>query len=401
MDSLALAVFSTSVLWLVYTYLGYPIVLWLVGLARRVKPARREDVFPSVSVLISARNEERDIGWKVTETLAWEYPGVLQVLVASDASDDRTDEVVRSVRDPRLRLVRMERRGGKARALNRLAELASGELLFFTDANAHIGPQSLARMVRHFADSGTGCVTGHSYSDAAAAENGTSIYWGHELLVKSLESRLGAVLACDGAIFCMRRSLFRPLSPELANDLELPLLVFDAGYKVVLEPRASVSEKDTISPRQEFSRRRRICGQGALTMVRLRRVLLGARGMQFLSSKVLRWFTAVPLAMLLIASAALMHRPVFAVFFAAQALLYGAGLAGGLQFARTGKTLRPLTMPLYVGISAVGALAGVVDALRGRRFDIWESPALTRGFRPSGGEDESPARRSPEMERIS
>ena len=136
MTDLALAAFWTGVLWVAYTYAGYPILLWLIGLLSRVRPESREGFLPSVSVLISARNEEQDIGWKVAETLAWDYPPErLDVLVASDASEDRTDEIVQAIEDPHVTLVRMEKRGGKGRALNRLAELAHGELLFFTDAN--------------------------------------------------------------------------------------------------------------------------------------------------------------------------------------------------------------------------------------------------------------------------
>ena len=162
-----------------------------------------------ISVLIAARNEEKDIGWKISETLGWDYPPEkLEILVASDASDDSTDEIVRSMSDPRVTFVRMKRRGGKVRALNKLAELARGEILFFTDANAHIGPQALRLMVRHFADHRVGCVTGDSRSikerDRPAVSTGASVYWGYESAVKRLENRIGSVLVCDGAIFCIR-----------------------------------------------------------------------------------------------------------------------------------------------------------------------------------------------------
>jgi cellulose synthase/poly-beta-1,6-N-acetylglucosamine synthase-like glycosyltransferase len=384
LNDLALIAFWTGIVWIAYTYAGYPMLLWLIGLVSRVRHEQRDDFLPTVSVLIAARNEEQDIGWKVAETLAWDYPpDRLEVLVASDASEDRTDEIVSGIADPRLKLVRMDRRSGKGRALNRLAELAHGELVFFTDANAHIAAPCLKRMVGHFADCKVGCVTGHSYSGldqgSPVAETGTVVYWGHELLVKSLESRLGSVLACDGAIFCMRRCLYSPVSPELANDLELPLRVFRAGYQVRFEPRARVVEKDTASPAQEFSRRRRICAQGVLAMIRLQRTLRGMRALQFLSCKVSRWLTIVPLLLLLVSSAALMDRVFFGTLFALQAAFYAAGLAGALQASRTGSVNKILAVPLYVAVSSIGALTGIFDALRGRRFDVWESPILTRG----------------------
>ncbi|MBV8771857.1 MAG: glycosyltransferase family 2 protein [Deltaproteobacteria bacterium] len=297
-------VFVAAAAWLLYVYAGYPLALvvlaWLRGAGRHSSGTGRPAILlpfglgsgddagshhylPSVSVLIAARNEERDIGWKIAETLAWDYPeNKLEVLVASDASDDRTDEIVRAIPDPRVSFIRVERRGGKVRALNRLAEVSRGEILFFTDANAHVEARALRRMVRHFADPRVGCVTGDSRPmeemASPAISNGASVYWGFESLLKSLESRIGSVLVCDGAIFCARAALYRPLHPELANDLELPMRIGAAGYRVTHEPGALVFERDTQSPSEEFARRRLMCGQGMAAMLELPEVLRGLRG---------------------------------------------------------------------------------------------------------------------------
>jgi cellulose synthase/poly-beta-1,6-N-acetylglucosamine synthase-like glycosyltransferase len=132
-------VFWFSVSWLAYVYVGYPAALWLMGLVKRFRPSMRDGEFPTVTVLISARNEAKDIGWKVRETLDWNYPAErLRILVASDASEDRTDEILACIADPRLTAVRLDQRSGKNAALNRLASMASSDLLFFTDANTHI-----------------------------------------------------------------------------------------------------------------------------------------------------------------------------------------------------------------------------------------------------------------------
>jgi cellulose synthase/poly-beta-1,6-N-acetylglucosamine synthase-like glycosyltransferase len=379
-----LAVIGVAVLWFGYVYFGYPLLLGVFALTTRIRRVKRTDYQPKVSVLVAARNEEADIEWKVTETLAWNYPPeLLEVLIGSDASEDRTDEIVGNMSNPRVRLIRMDRRGGKGRVLNRLVKCAEGELLFFTDANSHVGADSLRHIVSHFADPKVGCVTGHSYSGmeegSPVAETGTAVYWGHELLIKSLEDKFGGVLACDGAIFCVRRSLYSDVSPELANDLELPLRIHHAGYQVCFEPRAVVMEKDTSSPSQEFARRRRICAQGALAMFRLRDTLRGKRALQFLSHKVLRWLTLVPMVMLLLSSAALLDRPLFAALFGLQVLFYVAAFIGWLQAARSGSANRLLATPLYIVVSSLGAFTGVCDAILGKRFDIWQSPTLTRG----------------------
>ena len=202
----------------------------------------------------------------------------------------------------------MDRRGGKARALNRLAELSQSTILFFTDANAHIAPHVLRLMVQHFADSRVGCVTGDSRSieekDRPAISKGASVYWGYETILKRLESRIGSVLVCDGAIFCMRAELYQPLSANLANDLEIPMRIAAAGHWVTHEPEALVFECDTTSPLEEFQRRRRMCAQGILAAFTLRGALRGLRGWQFVSHKFLRWLSLIPMLMILVSSAA-------------------------------------------------------------------------------------------------
>lgn len=373
-----------GVLWIGYVFAGYPLLLAAVARLRRIRPVAREDQFATVSVLISARNEEKDIEWKVRETLAWDYPhGRLDVWVASDASDDHTDEILKGIDDSRFHLVRMERRGGKNRALNRLAKLAQGDLLFFSDANSHVDAGCLRRMVRHFADQRVGCVTGNSNTRAEEDEpsSGIAVYWGHEMLIRRLENEFGSVLVCDGAIFCIRRPLYTVCLPELANDLELPLRIAHAGHWILHEPLAQVKEKETSSPGEEFSRRRRICAQGALGLWKLRGTLRGVRAWQFFSHKVLRWLLAIPLTLVLVSCLLLAGHKVFSVLFAMQVVFWGLALVG-LAIARSGtappKALSPL---VYFLVSSVGALLGVIDACAGRRFDLWESPSLTRGMR--------------------
>jgi len=379
---------AVGILWIGYVFAGYPLLLAALARLRRIRPIVRDDDFPTVSVLISARNEERDIEWKVRETLAWDYPpDRLNVWVASDASDDRTDEVLKGIHDSRFHFVRMERRGGKNRALNRLAQLAEGDLFFFSDANSHVNAACLRRMVRHFADQRVGCVTGNSNTRATENEpdSGIAVYWGHEMLIRSLENEFGSVLVCDGAIFCLRRVLYVPCIPELANDLELPLRIGGAGYWLLHEPRAQVQEKETSSPWEELSRRRRICAQGALGMWKLRGTLRGVRAWQFFSHKFLRWLLAIPLTLVLGSCLLLAGHNYVALILGMQVVFWGLALVG-LTAARGGKAVPKVLSPLvYLLISTVGALLGVIDACAGRRFDVWESPSLTRGHAAFGG----------------
>lgn len=377
--------FFVGLLWVLYIYAGYLLLLALVAFWRKVRPVLSEEALPSVSVLIAARNEGKDIGWKLSETLSWDYPPEkLHILVASDASEDSTDAVVRQFTDARVTFVRMERRGGKNRALNLLAERAHGEILFFTDANAHVEAHALRRMVRHFADARVGCVTGDSRPleeiNSPAVTNGASVYWSYEVLLKSLENSLGSVLVCDGAIFCMRASLYHQLCPELANDLELPMRVGALGWWVTHEPGALVFERDTNSPAQEFKRRRRICAQGALAMFKLPGVFAGLRGWQFISHKLMRWLSLIPMMMLLYSSGKLAHQSVFFASALALQIVFYSLACFGLAMTVAGRPVsRFIAVPFYVLLGVIGAMMGVIESLAGKRFDIWEIPTLSRG----------------------
>lgn len=381
MVTMMILLFWMGVGWLAYVYVGYPVLLAALSRFRRVHPIPSADPLPTVSVLLAARNEERDIGWKLRQTLAWDYPlDRLEILVASDASTDRTDARIAEIRDPRLRFLRLEQRVGKNDALNELARRATGDVLFFTDANSSIEPGALQRLVRHFADPRVGCVTGEMDEVAdTAIGTGARTYWGYESIVKSIESRIGSVLVCVGSIFCIRRELFSVLHSDTANDLELPLRIGHAGYWLRYEPAARSMEPAAASPREEYSRRRRICAQGALGMWRLRHTLWGLRGWQFLSRKFLRWLILIPMALILVASAALASSAAFLTLVALQALFYVAALAGWILASRGHKGRWLLSMPFYIVMVALAGLTGVLDACRGRRFHVWEVAALSRG----------------------
>lgn len=378
------SLFWLGVGWVAYVFVGYPLFLAILGMVRRSSPSLgKRRVLPAVSVLIAARNEEKDIGWKVRETLAWEYPAErLEVLVASDASDDRTDEIVLGITDPRLKFVRMQRRSGKIVALNHLAALAKGEVLFFSDANTSIGPQCLEKMVRHFDDPQVGCVTGWEGGATVQKEalSGAGLAsLGYESSINALESKLGSVLICDGSIFCILSRLYRPLDPALANDMELPLWIGRQGYKLLYEPAARSSEKATSSPAEEFQRRRRICAQGLLGMWTLRGFLHGLRAWQFFSRKFLRWLTLVPLVMILVSTIALSAMPAFRIVVGFQLLFYLLALLGWASSVQ-GRTIpRLFSLPFYFLLLSIAALVGVVESCFGRRFAIWDIASFSRG----------------------
>jgi biofilm PGA synthesis N-glycosyltransferase PgaC len=380
------ALYWLSIAWIAYVWAGYPIALLAVSLIRRFHPASSDQYLPTVSVLIAARNEQKDIGWKLVQTLAWDYPHhKLEVLVGSDASTDATDDQIRAVGDSRLIFVRNPERAGKNITLNRLARLSSGDLLFFTDANTHIDPACIRKIVRHFADPRVGCVTGTESNvtgpEVSAMTTGSSAYLGYESLVNSLESRFGSVLVCDGSIYCLRRSLFNNLDPELANDLEHPVRVGGAEYAVLYEPQARSFERCSSSPKEEFGRRRRIAAQGALGMWRLKNELRGIRLWQFISRKLLRWLILIPFVVALIAGFRLRQDNLYLTLFAAQ-FAFCVAAATGIWLRGSSKMHGLLRLPFVFLLAHIAVFVGVFDACRRKTFATWNIAELSRGANP-------------------
>ena len=384
MNHLAQTLFWVGLIWLFYVYAGYPLILGVLGLFVRRRSLTGVNECPRVSVLISARNESKDIGWKVRETLSWNYPPEkLELLVASDASEDGTDAIVAGFEDARLRLLRLDERVGKNEALNRLQALATGDLLFFSDANSHIESSCLKQMVRHFADRRVGAVTGTEHtvqSEEVPTVAGSRAFLGYESFLNRLESKLGSVCVCDGSIFCIRRDLFHELDPDLANDLELPVRIGSAGFKILYEPNAISLERATTSWREDFQRRRRICSQGALAVARLRRELAGIRGWQFGSRKVLRWLGLIPVFLMLVGTLlAAAHGDWWLIAAIAEFLFLVLAACGWLAASHGEGSLRLAALPFYFLLAHSAALTGVMDACRRKRFRTWEIPAASRG----------------------
>lgn len=278
-----------------YVFVGYPGALWLLS-KLLPRPLQQRDITPSVTLLISAFNEAHVIGRKIENALSLDYPhDQLEVIVISDASSDATDEIVRSYADRGVLLHRMTQRGGKTLGLNAGVERARGDILVFSDANIIYRSDALKKLVRNFADSSVGCVTGDSRYEASqsAAHQEEDTYWGYERFIRACESRIGSTVGGDGAIFAIRRALYRPLAHDAINDLVIPLRIVLEGHRAVFEPAAVGVEPSAGSFKREFRRKRRIVNRSWRGVMGLRGVLSPARSGMFAwqvwSHKVLRW----------------------------------------------------------------------------------------------------------------
>jgi cellulose synthase/poly-beta-1,6-N-acetylglucosamine synthase-like glycosyltransferase len=244
---------------LAWTQVGYP--LFAAALARvRSRPVRKGEFVPSVSVIVAAHDEEDVIERRLANLLGLDYPPEqLEILVASDGSDDRTDELVQAVaaREPRVRLLRCER-GGKVAAQNEAVRKTTGEILAFSDANAQWQPDALHKLVRNYADADVAYVCGSSVYEAADGTNREGTYWRFEGWLRRSESELGSITGGIGAIYTVRRSDYVDVDPRFGHDLALPYLMVQHGRRAVYDPEALASEKPSRDIEDEYRRKVRM-----------------------------------------------------------------------------------------------------------------------------------------------
>lgn len=372
-------IFWIAVVAIGYTYAGYPLLLMLLSKLRG-KPVRRSDSTPPVTVIIAAYNEERDIAQKLENTLALDYPkSKLEVLVTSDCSSDRTDEIVRSFADRGVRLHRQEERLGKTAAQNAAVEKATGEILLFSDATTHYEPDVLRRLVPAFADDTVGCVTGnvvYSHDADSSVSHGTRSYWNYEFLLKKHESSITSLIGVCGCMYAVRKSAYVPLYHEACSDFLMATMMVRQGLRAVYEPDAVCVEEPNAKGSKELAVRVRIITQTLADLWRNRDVLnpfrKGFYAVQLLSHKVMRYLVPLFLIVVFITSALLAWQSLFYVaVFVAQVAFYLAAAASALM-VRVGINSRLLALPQYFVITNVACLLALIKLMRGERYVRWE-----------------------------
>jgi glycosyltransferase involved in cell wall biosynthesis len=363
-----------------YTYCAFPALVLLRGLVRP-RAYRRAPTTPRLSVVIAARNEVAVIAAKVANVLAADYPrDRLEVIVASDGSTDGTVAAARSAADGRARVLDLPR-VGKAAALDAAVAEAGGEVLVFSDANSMLAPDALRALVEPFADPDVGGVAGDQRyvrrGAEAAVAGGERRYWDLDRALKLAESRGGNVISATGAIYAIRRSLFRGVPEGVTDDFAISTAVICQGCRLVFAPAAVAYEPVSASAGLEFGRKVRVMTRG-LNGVLVRRELLDPRrhgfyALQLLSHKVLRRLMAVPLLVVAATAARLAPRAaVYRAVAAASGSVLGLG-AAGLALARRPIGRRPaLALPAYFCLVNLASLQAALNVARRRAIDRWE-----------------------------
>jgi cellulose synthase/poly-beta-1,6-N-acetylglucosamine synthase-like glycosyltransferase len=374
-----------------WTYVGFPAVV-LLRARLRPRPHATADITPSVSVIIAAHDEAASIGKRVDNLIALDYPvDCLEVVVASDGSTDGTAAVARRRGDRRVRVLDLPR-VGKATALNRAVEASTGSILVFSDANTAFQPDAVRTIVRSFADPEVGGVAGNQVyrsvgssgadPEATAAGAGERRYWDIDRMVKQAESLGGNVISATGAIYALRRELFRLVPDGVTDDFTTSTQVVRQGRRLVFEPDAIAVEPVAGSSKREYGRKVRIMTRGLRGVAFARELLdprrFGFYSLQLLTHKVLRRLMAVPLLVIALVTPSLLgDGPVYRVAAVGQALVYGLGAIGlALRDNPTGR--RPwFAIPAFFCLVNIASLHALANLATGRRIDRWQPARRT------------------------
>ena len=369
--------FSLSVV--VYTLFVYPLLaILLAALANR--QVHKSRINPKVTIIIAAYNEEKVIASKIDQTLRLNYPTEqMDILIASDGSVDRTDEIVRSFESRGVRLVRVEGRVGKTITLNAAATLAKGEIVVFSDATGEYNLDAIQELVSNFADPEVGCVSGRvSYCYGAdAASDGFRLYQRLAVFIRRAEGLFGSQTSASGSIHAVRRELFRPTPARCSPDIFNPLHTVIAGKRVVYENNAIAIEGSRNNFREEFRARVRMGSRAASSTCAIVRLLLASKNAvyfwQMISHKLLRWYLWMFLLLVLISSSILaLNCQVYIYALQVQVMLYlAAGF--GIVAERMGVRFPLVSAISLFFIGNVAMAVGFAQCACGNTTGAWDT----------------------------
>jgi glycosyltransferase involved in cell wall biosynthesis len=367
--------FWACVAFVFYAYFGYPAALYAV--ARLFgKPVRRAAITPAVSFIIAARNEAARIRSKIENTLPLDYPrDLLEIIVASDCSDDGTHDIVREYVNRGVRLVAAPERRGKEFAQSLAIKASSGEVLVFSDASTRLEPNGVRNIVQNFADSEIGCVSSvDQVTGADGQPGGEGAYVRYEMLIRSLESRVGSVVGLSGSFFAARREVCDPWPVDLPSDFNTLLNTVRKGMRGVSDPTAVGCYADLNDPHAEYARKVRTVSRGLRSLGRnlhlLNPLRHGLSAWELFSHKLCRWL--VPFAMvgalvssLVLAQGSTLYGSlaafqVLGYAFAAFVIATGTPVGGAWKI-----------VPFFVLVN-LSILHAWFNAVRGRGAVIWE-----------------------------
>ena len=363
-----------SIATIIYTYIGFPVLTIFRAAIKRHPIKRQSSELPYVSVIIAAHNEAAVITEKLDNTLSLDYPSdCLEVIVASDGSNDSTNELVQNFHPDQVTLLILPRQG-KNSALNTAVATSRGEILLFTDTDTFLAPDAINNLVKPFADKSVGGVTGeHQFS----AQVKSGLKWQFKRGMKTMMSGAGSATAGEGQIYAIRRELFRTLPKTVTDDLYNSLQVPAAHQRLVFEPEAIAYPIANNKTRQSvFQRKVRINTRVLQTLWIMRRLFnpfeYGFFPVQLVSHKLMRRLAIIPLILLGVSAVGLRRNGRFYNIMAISLLgLYSTALIGAVPLNTRIKRAKLVRKPYNYFRNGIAFLVALTKFFSGKRYEMW------------------------------
>jgi cellulose synthase/poly-beta-1,6-N-acetylglucosamine synthase-like glycosyltransferase len=372
-------IFWSSIFLIGYSYAIYPVILLALRRSSKVEDCASQDVLPSVSVVIAAYNEEKDIDTRIKNLLYLDYPkGKLEIIIASDGSSDKTVEIAKRFEAEGVVVCDYKQRRGKVNVLNATVPKAKNGIIVFSDATTIFKGDTVRKLVRRFQDKEIGCIGGRLiFTTQKGSTSGDleGVYWRYETFLREVEGRFGALLGASGALFAIRKELFYVCPPDtIIEDFVVPMKVIERGLKCVYEAEAIGFEDAAKHIVQEKKRRIRIGSGGYQSIGLLWKMLNPLRGfpaLAFWSHKILRWFTPHFMIAAFVANILLLNIPVYQWIFAAQLCFYGLAVLGQV-LSRFGFVFKTLNLFYYFISMNFALFLGFVNFITKTHTVKWE-----------------------------
>ena len=379
-------IFIVSIIIVLYTYLGYGVLLYIIVLLKRIFIKHQDKQFsfddlPSCTVIVAAFNEAGFIEDKIKDTLGLSYPlNRLKIVFVTDGSTDETPQIVS--RYPQITLLHKDERKGKIAAVHRAMLEASTEVVVFTDANTFLHSESLIQLCKHYADKKVGGVAGEKkifVDKLADATAGEGFYWKYESKLKSLDSEFYSVVGAAGELYSIRCSLYTPVPIDsILDDFMISMGIAERGYKIKYEPQAYAQETSSANIQEEMKRKIRIAAGAFQSIIWLKSLLnpfkLPILTFQYLSHRVLRW-TIAPLALVFVYIAnvylAIINTNDYGFFLFLQSVFYVMAFLGSWMESKKVR-LKILFIPYYFCLMNYAVLAGGLRFFFGHQSVMWE-----------------------------
>lgn len=391
--------FYFSIFFTFYAYFGYPLVLIVISIFRN-RPVKKGDITPFVSFIITAYNEERRIKEKIENTFQQDYPkDKLEIIIASDCSTDRTDDIVKSYQAQNVKLVRAAERRGKENAQRYAVDAATGDILIFSDVATILKPKGISNIVKNFNDPTVGCVSSEDrFIDPDGKISGEGAYVRYEMFLRNLETKVNTLVGLSGSFFAARREVCKDWASDLQSDFNTLLNSVKMGLRGVSDSESIGYYKNIADEKKEFDRKVRTVLRGISVFMKSLPLLnpfkYGLFSWQLFSHKLCRWL--VPFAMIIgflsnlilildsFSTATLILSLTSDIYFYSfffQAVFYIISLAY-IWFSRLNQPINPfnqstpltsiLRIPSFFVIVNLSILAAWIRYARGDRLITWE-----------------------------